>query len=134
MSADSVALFGLRCVLRQHGLTKSDFVFHCICRGPCVQVYPVIKDSNGDVLSLPPIINSRLSRIRLETTDVFMEVTATDLTKANIVLDTMVTMFSQVKQCTRDWLEEMPLLCMYLKPCFSVTDGLVCTLLKNVQC
>ncbi|CAN0443478.1 unnamed protein product, partial [Laminaria digitata] len=58
-------------------------------------VYPVIKDSNGDVLSLPPIINSRLSRIRLETTDVFMEVTATDLTKANIVLDTMVTMFSQ---------------------------------------
>lgn len=57
----------------------------------------MIKDSNGDVLSLPPVINGHLSRIRLETTDVFIECTATDLTKANIVLDTMVTMFSQVK-------------------------------------
>lgn len=59
------------------------------------QVYPVIKDANGDVLSLPPVINGHLSRIRLETTDVFIECTATDLTKANIVLDTMVTMFSE---------------------------------------
>lgn len=60
------------------------------------QVYPVIKDANGEVLSLPPIINGHLSRIRLETTEVFIECTATDLTKANIVLDTMVTMFSEV--------------------------------------
>ncbi|CAM9719977.1 unnamed protein product [Ectocarpus sp. 6 AP-2014] len=59
------------------------------------EVYPVIKDANGDVLSLPPVINGHLSRIRLETTDVFIECTATDLTKANIVLDTMVTMFSE---------------------------------------
>lgn len=69
-----------------------------------VQVYPVIKDSNGDVLSLPPVINGHLSRIRLETTDVFIECTATDLTKANIVLDTMVTMFSQVRTSNaHDW-------------------------------
>lgn len=61
------------------------------------QVYPVIKDSNGDVLSLPPVINGHLSRIHLETTDVLIECTATDLTKANIVLDTMVTMFSQAR-------------------------------------
>lgn len=64
-----------------------------------VQVYPVIKDANGDVLSLPPVINGHLSRIRLETTDVLIECTATDLTKANIVLDTMVTMFSEVSLC-----------------------------------
>lgn len=63
----------------------------------CLQVYPVIRDSNGDVLSLPPVINGHLSRIRLETTDVFIECTATDPTKANIVLDTMVTMFSQAR-------------------------------------
>lgn len=62
-----------------------------------LQVYPVIKDANGDVLSLPPVINGHLSRIRLETTDVLIECTATDLTKANIVLDTMVTMFSEVR-------------------------------------
>ncbi|CAN0194306.1 unnamed protein product [Ascophyllum nodosum] len=59
------------------------------------EVYPVITDSTGEVLSLPPVINGHLSRIRLETTDVFIECTGTDLTKANIVLDTMVTMFSQ---------------------------------------
>jgi len=58
-------------------------------------VYPVILDSEGTVLSLPPIINGSKSKITLDTKDVFIECTATDLTKANIVLDTMVTMFSE---------------------------------------
>ncbi|XP_018580041.1 phenylalanine--tRNA ligase beta subunit [Anoplophora glabripennis] len=58
-------------------------------------VYPVITDSNGVVLSLPPIINGNHSRITLNTTNVFIECTATDLTKAKIVLDTLVCTFSQ---------------------------------------
>jgi phenylalanyl-tRNA synthetase beta chain len=58
-------------------------------------VYPVIYDSNDQVLSLPPIINSKHSRIQLSTTNVFIECTGTDLTKCNIVLDTVVTMFSE---------------------------------------
>jgi len=58
-------------------------------------VYPVITDSTDTVLSLPPIINGKHSRIQLHTTNVFIECTATDITKANIVLDTMVTMFSE---------------------------------------
>jgi phenylalanyl-tRNA synthetase beta chain len=58
-------------------------------------VYPVIRDSEGTVLSLPPIINGDKSKITLNTTNVFIECTATDLTKANIVLDTVVTMFSE---------------------------------------
>ena len=57
--------------------------------------YPVIRDAAGTVLSLPPIINGRKSRIQLHTKDIFIECTATDLTKANIVLDTVVTMFSE---------------------------------------
>lgn len=57
-------------------------------------VFPVIKDSNGVVLSLPPIINGHHSRITLNTKNVFIEVTATDQHKANIVLDTIVTAFS----------------------------------------
>ena len=57
--------------------------------------YPVIRDSSGTVLSLPPIINGRKSRIQLHTKDIFIECTATDLTKANIVLDTVVTMFGE---------------------------------------
>ncbi|XP_026686533.1 phenylalanine--tRNA ligase beta subunit-like [Diaphorina citri] len=58
-------------------------------------VYPVITDQNGVVLSLPPIINSHHSRISVNTRNIFIECTATDLTKAKIVLDTLVTMFSQ---------------------------------------
>lgn len=57
--------------------------------------YPVIRDANGVVLSLPPMINGAHSKITLDTKNIFIECTATDLTKANIVLDTVVTMFSE---------------------------------------
>uniref|UniRef100_A0A672I0U7 Phenylalanine--tRNA ligase beta subunit n=1 Tax=Salarias fasciatus TaxID=181472 RepID=A0A672I0U7_SALFA len=52
-------------------------------------VYPIIYDSNGVVLSMPPIINGNHSRITLKTKNVFIECTATDVTKAKIVLDMM---------------------------------------------
>lgn len=58
-------------------------------------VYPVIYDANGVVLSLPPIINGDHSKISVNTKNIFIECTATDLTKAKIVLDTIVTLFSQ---------------------------------------
>merc|ERR1712000_631309 len=57
-------------------------------------VYPVIYDSNRTVCSLPPIINGDHSKITLNTTNVFIEITATDLTKLGIATDMMVTMFS----------------------------------------
>jgi phenylalanyl-tRNA synthetase beta chain len=56
--------------------------------------YPVIYDATGKVLSLPPIINGDHSKIKLTTKNIFIECTATDLTKAKIVLNTVVTMFS----------------------------------------
>lgn len=58
-------------------------------------VYPVVLDANRTVLSLPPIINGSHSAISLNTTDVFIECTATDLTKANVVLNTLCAMFSE---------------------------------------
>ncbi|KAG8445358.1 hypothetical protein GDO86_010225 [Hymenochirus boettgeri] len=58
-------------------------------------VYPVIYDRNGVLLSMPPIINGNHSKITLNTRNVFIECTATDLTKAKIVLDIIVTMFSE---------------------------------------
>jgi len=58
-------------------------------------VYPVIYDSNGVVLSMPPIINGEHSKITLKTKNVLIECTCTDLTKGKIVLDTLVTMFAQ---------------------------------------
>ncbi|XP_058791120.1 phenylalanine--tRNA ligase beta subunit [Phymastichus coffea] len=58
-------------------------------------VYPVIYDKNGVVLSLPPIINSDHSKITLQTKNIFIECTATDLTKAKIAIDTIVCSFSE---------------------------------------
>ena len=59
------------------------------------KVYPVLFDAERRVLSLPPIINGAHSALKLETKNVFIECTATDLTKAKIVLNTVVTMFSE---------------------------------------
>ncbi|XP_026134556.1 phenylalanine--tRNA ligase beta subunit-like [Carassius auratus] len=58
-------------------------------------LYPVIYDSNGVVLSMPPIINGDHSKISLNTKNIFIECTATDLTKAKTTLDMVVTMFSE---------------------------------------
>ncbi len=41
-------------------------------------LYPVILDSDGVVCSLPPLINSDHSKIKLTTKNVFIEITATD--------------------------------------------------------
>ncbi|XP_050446284.1 phenylalanine--tRNA ligase beta subunit [Cataglyphis hispanica] len=67
-------------------------------------VYPVIYDSNGIVLSLPPIINGDHSKITLNTKNIFIECTAIDLTKAKIVVDTIVCAFSQY--CSKKYTAE----------------------------
>ncbi|KAJ1749507.1 phenylalanine--tRNA ligase subunit beta [Coemansia sp. RSA 1821] len=58
-------------------------------------VYPVVYDANRTVMSLPPLINSDHSKISLDTKNIFIEITATDMTKVNMVLNILVTMFSQ---------------------------------------
>lgn len=58
-------------------------------------VYPVIYDSQRIVCSLPPIINGDHSKITLKTRNVFIEITATDRTKVEIVNNIIVAMFSQ---------------------------------------
>lgn len=58
-------------------------------------VYPIIYDKSGQVLSMPPIINSDHTKITLDTTNIFIDVTATDETKLGFVIDVLVTMFSE---------------------------------------
>ncbi|CAK3883691.1 phenylalanyl-tRNA synthetase beta chain [Lecanosticta acicola] len=58
-------------------------------------VYPIIYDKNRTVLSMPPIINSNHSKITLDTRNVFIDITATDKTKVEIVNHMLVSMFSQ---------------------------------------
>ncbi|KAI1340464.1 phenylalanyl-tRNA synthetase [Xylariaceae sp. FL0016] len=57
-------------------------------------VYPVIYDTNRVVCSMPPIINGDHSKITLNSKNVFIECTATDQTKLDIVINMMVAMFS----------------------------------------
>ena len=59
------------------------------------KVVPVVLDSQRSVLSLPPVINGAQSALSLATRNVLVECTATDLTKAGVVLNTVVTMFSE---------------------------------------
>ncbi|CDH55733.1 phenylalanyl-trna beta subunit [Lichtheimia corymbifera JMRC:FSU:9682] len=58
-------------------------------------VYPVVFDANRTVCSLPPIINSEHSKIKLSTKNVFIEITSTDEHKSNIVLNILCAMFSE---------------------------------------
>ncbi|KAK4048228.1 phenylalanine--tRNA ligase subunit beta [Microbotryomycetes sp. JL201] len=58
-------------------------------------VYPIIYDSTRQVLSMPPIINSEGTKISVDTKNVFIDVTATDETKLQYVVDMIVTMFSE---------------------------------------
>ncbi|KAF8311820.1 phenylalanyl-tRNA synthetase subunit beta [Clavulina sp. PMI_390] len=58
-------------------------------------VYPIIYDQKDRVLSMPPIINSEHSKITLNTKNVFIDVTATDQTKLDIVVNMVSTMFSE---------------------------------------
>ena len=58
----------------------------------------MIYDAQDRVLSMPPIINGDHSKITLATKNIFIECTATDLHKARITLDTVVTMFSEYCQ------------------------------------
>ena len=56
--------------------------------------YPVMMDSNGVIMSLPPIINSQHTKMTLNTHNVLLDITGTDKTKCEIVLNTLIAMFS----------------------------------------
>jgi len=50
------------------------------------EVYPLIIDSNGQTISFPPIINSEITKLTNSSRNLFVEITATDLSAAQDVL------------------------------------------------
>jgi phenylalanyl-tRNA synthetase beta chain len=62
--------------------------------------YPVFYDQKRQVLSLPPIINSDNTKITMDTKNVFIEVTGTEIQKCKIVLTILACQFS--KHCQGD--------------------------------
>ena len=58
------------------------------------ELVPLIMDSTDKILSMPPIINSDASKIDLNTKNIFIDITATDLTKALFALNIICSNFS----------------------------------------
>jgi phenylalanyl-tRNA synthetase beta chain len=56
--------------------------------------YPMIIDSKGMVLSMPPIINGEYTRIDEATRDIFIDVTGTDMKAITEVLNIITTTFA----------------------------------------
>lgn len=56
--------------------------------------YPILMDSKGMVLSMPPIINSEHTRIDEATDSIFVDITSTDWRAMNEVLNIIVTTFA----------------------------------------
>jgi len=55
------------------------------------EVYPIIFDSNDEVLSFPPIINGILTTVTDETKNLFLDLTGTDLNAVNLALNILST-------------------------------------------
>jgi phenylalanyl-tRNA synthetase beta chain len=60
------------------------------------EVYPIIFDSNDEVLSFPPIINGILTTVTDETKNLFLDLTGTDLNAVNLALNILSTTLSDM--------------------------------------
>ena len=58
-------------------------------------LYPVITDSNGVVLSFPPIINGDATRVTTKTRNMFVDVTSTDRKAGDNVLAVVATTLAE---------------------------------------
>ena len=61
------------------------------------KVFPIFRDANNEVLSMPPIINSELTgKIDENTKDVFIECSGHDFNVLNKVLNIIITTFAEL--------------------------------------
>lgn len=57
--------------------------------------WPIIVDSNDQILSFPPVINSKLTEIDEDTKDIFIDITGTDQEAIDQTLNMLVTGFAE---------------------------------------
>jgi phenylalanyl-tRNA synthetase beta chain len=57
--------------------------------------YPIIEDSNGKILSFPPIINNQLTEVETGTEDIFIDVTGKDRETVTKALNILVTALAE---------------------------------------
>ena len=58
--------------------------------------YPLILDKDDNVLSMPPIINGELTKIKEDTTNIIVDVTGTDERAVNQALNIICSSFAEV--------------------------------------
>jgi phenylalanyl-tRNA synthetase beta chain len=80
----------LRQILERHE-KGVDYAF--ILKGK--EKYPLLVDSNGEVLSFPPIINGVLTTVTEDTKRVFLDVTGTDLNAISGALNIVATSMAE---------------------------------------
>ena len=61
-------------------------------------LHPAIVDAKGDVISLPPVINSEKTRVEVGTRDLFIDVTGTDQLAVSKTLDVLVSTIIEGKR------------------------------------
>jgi len=54
-------------------------------------VYPIIVDTNGDVLSFPPVINGELTRVSSHTRNLFIDITGPEFSPVGKCLNVLTT-------------------------------------------
>jgi len=59
------------------------------------ELYPIITDREGTVLSFPPIINGTQTEVREDSQDVFLDITGTDETACHTALNILASLFAE---------------------------------------
>jgi len=59
------------------------------------ELYPVILDREGSVLSFPPIINGTLTQVTEDTKNIFLDVTGTDYSAVSLTLNIISTALAE---------------------------------------
>lgn len=82
-------LLNLKEILREHekGIEYRDLLKN-------FEKYPIIKDSENNILSFPPIINGSLTEITSSTENILIDCTGTDLKTLIFTLNILVTAFA----------------------------------------
>jgi phenylalanyl-tRNA synthetase beta chain len=57
--------------------------------------YPIILDSNQDVISFPPIINGILTTVTEETKTIFLDITGLETASCTVILNILATMLAE---------------------------------------
>jgi len=89
---DKTEEMSLREILKKH--EKGVAFRHLVDWAPR---YPLLIDKNGQVLSMPPVINGELTRVTNQTTNLFLDVTGTDYVAVERSLNVLATALADME-------------------------------------